>query len=50
MYNVYNYADDDTAGTPAVTIDSLCISLQTIAGDMLSWFDSNYMQANPEKF
>ena len=35
MYNVYNYADDDTAGTPAVTIDSLCISLQTIAGDML---------------
>ncbi len=48
--DVYNYADDNTAGTSVDTIDSLCRSLQRTAGVMLSWFDLNYMKANPEKF
>ncbi len=47
---MFNYADDNIAGTSADTIDSLCRSLQRIAGDMLSWFDLNYMTANPKKF
>ncbi len=51
--DVYNYAYDNTAGTPADPIDSLCPSLQTIAGYimyMLSWFDLNHMKENPGKF
>ena len=48
--DVDNFADDNTAGTSADTIDSLYRSLQRIAGVMLSWFDLNYMKANPDKF
>ncbi len=32
VYNYMNYADDNTAGTSADTIDSLCRSLQRISG------------------
>ncbi len=48
--DVYNYAHDITTRTSADTIDSLCRTLQWIAGVMLSLLDLNYMKANPEKF
>ncbi len=32
--DVYNYAHDNTAWTSADMIDSLCLNLQRIAGDM----------------
>ena len=48
--DVYNYPDDNTAGTSADTIHCLCPRLQRIAGVTLSWFNLNYMKANPGKF
>ncbi len=41
MYILYQL----TRWTPYVSL-----SLQRIAGVMLSWFDFNYVKANPEKF
>ncbi len=47
--DVYTYPDN-TTGTSADTIHCLCHRLQRIAGVSLSWFDLNYMKANPGKF
>ncbi len=45
LYDLVTFLDD-----PADMIDSLCLSLQTMTGDMLPWFYLNYMKANSEEF
>ncbi len=47
---VYYYADDNTIGCQSEDIPHLTVKSQRSIEELLNWFDSNYMQANPNKF
>ena len=48
--DLYDYADDNTAGVCIKTPDKLCRGLEKCVPSMLHWFDINFMQGNPSKF
>ena len=48
--DIYNYADDNSIGCSGESIEEVVQELQMVAELMLNWFDSNYLQANPNKF
>ena len=45
-----NYADDNHLVNESNCIDTLKVSLEKDAHRAISWFDNNYMDANPDKF
>ena len=47
--DIYNYADDNTIGCQSENIPHLTVKLQRSIGELLNWFESNYMQANPNE-
>ena len=47
---ICNYADDNHLVNENNCIDTLKISLEKDAHSAISWFDINYMNANPDKF
>ncbi len=47
MYDIYNYADDNTGGVSGKSAQEVCLKLRDLAQDMLPWFTENFMQANP---
>ncbi len=50
--DLYNYADDNTAGVCGKTPEDseICSRLEIVVASLLHWFDLNFMQANPSKF
>ena len=48
--DISNYADDTTASCAGDNVDEVIEKLQNVASIMLTWFQSNYLQANPDKF
>ncbi len=48
--DLYNYADDNTAGVCGKTPEEVCSRLEIVVASLLHWFDLNFMQANPSKF
>ena len=48
--DISNYADDTTASCAGDNVDEIIEKLQNVASIMLTWFQSNYLQANPDKF
>ena len=47
---ICNYADDNHLVNESNCIDTLKVSLEKDAHRAISWFDNNYMDANPDKF
>ena len=47
---LYNYADDNTLSMSCPDFDVLIRSLVSDSDALISWFDFNCMQANPDKF
>ena len=47
---LYNYADDNTLSMSCPDFDVLIRSLVSDSNALISWFDFNCMQANPDKF
>ena len=52
MYDIYNYADDNTGGVSGKSAEEVCLKLRNLdmAQDMLPWFTENFMEGNPSKF
>ena len=50
VFDIYNYADDNSVGCYGKSIEEVIGKLQTVASVMLEWFQGNYLQDNPEKF
>ena len=50
VYDIYNYADDNTGGVSGKSAQEVCLKLRNLAQDMLPWFTENFMEANPSKF
>ena len=50
LSDIFNYADDNTVGCSAESVQEVAIALQEATKVMLGWFEANYMQANPAKF
>ncbi len=48
--DVFNYADDNTIGVMAESVESVLSNLSAACNCMLSWYADNFMQANPDKF
>ncbi len=48
--DIYNYADDNTVWCLSNNIEHLTTTLQRWIGEMLKWFESNYMHVNPNTF
>ena len=48
--DIYNYADDNSIGCSGESTEEVVQKLQMVASLMLNWFDSNYLQANRNKF
>ena len=48
--DLYNYADDNTLSKSGNSLATAIKSLEEDSGALISWFSSNKMQANPEKF
>ena len=48
--NTHNYADDNTLSTHGDTVNEVTKSLENGAEEALSWFTSNGMRANADKF
>ena len=48
--NTHNYADDNTLSTHGDTVNEVTKSLENGAEEALSWFTSNGMSANADKF
>ena len=46
----YNYADDNTLSKSGTSLATVTESLEEDSKSLISWFSSNKMQANPEKF
>ncbi len=46
---VFNYADENTIGVMAESLESVLSNLSAACNSMLSWYADNFMQANPEK-
>ena len=47
---ICNYADDNHLVNESNCIDTLKVSLEKDAHRAISWFDNDYMDANPDKF
>ena len=47
---ICNYADDNHLVNERNCIDTLKVSLEKCAHRAISWFDNNYIGANPDKF
>ena len=48
--DIYNYADDNSIGYSANTVAEVTDKLNSVASLMMEWFESNSLQANPNKF
>ena len=48
--SVYNYADDTTITCSDVNYDTAHTKLLAASDIMISWFENNNLQANPNKF
>ena len=48
--DVFNYADDNTIGCNGNNAIDVCTKLQSIANNMIMWFQENDLKANPDKF
>ena len=48
--DLYNYADDNTLSKSGTSLANVINSLEEDSESLISWFSSNKMQANPEKF
>ncbi len=48
--DLYNYADDNTAGVCDRTPDEVCSGLERTAASRLHWFQINFIQGNLSKF
>ena len=48
--NIYNYADDNTILYFDDNLEQVKVKLEYVTSKMLSWFDVNQLQANPDKF
>lgn len=48
--DLYNYADDNTLSKSDNTLETVIESPEEDSRSMVSWFASNIMQANPDKF
>ena len=48
--DLYNYADDNTLSKSGTSLATVSKSLEEDSKSLISWFSSNKMQANPEKF
>jgi succinate dehydrogenase flavin-adding protein (antitoxin of CptAB toxin-antitoxin module) len=48
--NLYNYADDTTLSYSDTDINSLTNVLEEKSKVLITWFNDNQMQANPDKF
>ena len=47
---IYNYADDNTVAYIHKDLDILKLVLENERLNLISWFEKNFMKANPEKF
>ena len=47
---IYNYADDNTVSYWHREVNALKLILEKEGLTLIEWFDSNQMQANPDKF
>ena len=48
--DLYNYADDNTLSKSHPSLATVVKSLEEDSNHLISWFSTNKMQANPEKF
>ncbi len=49
MADIFNYADDNTVGVIADSINFMLYALHDVLEVMLVWLRDNHMQANPDK-
>ena len=47
---IYNYADDNTVAYIHKDLDILKLVLENESLNLISWFEDNFMQTNPETF
>ena len=47
---ICNYADDNHLVNESNSVDTLNVSLEKDVHHAISWFDNNYIDANPDKF
>ena len=47
---IYNYADDNTVAYIHKDLDILKLVLENESLNLISWFENNFMNANPKKF
>ena len=50
LCDVYNYADDNSIGFTGKNTEEVISKLRNVANVMVTWFNDNFLQANPEKF
>ena len=48
--DLYNYADDNSAGCDGENVELVYEKLQNVMSQMLNWFNMNCLKANPSKF
>lgn len=48
--DLYNYADDNTLSFKSKNPDTLVKTLENDSKNLIIWFSTNHMKANPEKF
>ena len=48
--NIFNYADDNHNCYKSKSAEDLCEVLRLDTNNTISWFEQNYMDANPNKF
>ena len=50
MCDIYNYADDNTICVHGTTVSDVVSEIELISNVLLNWFETNFLQANPNKF
>ncbi len=48
--DVFNYADDNTIGGMAESVENVLSNLSVACNSMLFWYADNFMQPYPDKF
>jgi hypothetical protein len=48
--SLYNYADDNTLSYSGYDLDKIINTLEKDSLNLIDWFTSNQMKANPDKF
>jgi len=48
--SLYNYADDNTLSYSSYDLDKIINTLEKDSLNLIDWFTSNQMKANPDKF